>query len=253
MTGLPLVLYDNRFADGALSDFGATAPGDYALANLVDWRPYTWWRPSGLPARIVVDCGVARPADFVAVYGHTLGSSGNTLYQQGADDAAFSTNLITPAYITPTDDRPFVLTFPAASRRYWSILISGGTPSPLAIVAAGQRLTLPRRLRAGFDPIGRTPQGKFNRSMKGHPLGSVTDYEEWAEQLRVRNVQWDWLRNTWQPAWDAHLKNRPWLFAWDPTDHPSELYLVDSSRGYQAPIGNGPFADLELQVRGVAL
>lgn len=251
MTGMPLVLYDNRFADGALAA-SSTAAGDYAVANLIDWRPYTWWKPDVLPAVVDVDCGSARSADYLAVYGHMLGTSGSTLNLQAADDAAFSINSIVAASIAPADDRPFVVTFTTVTRRYWRLYIDNGVASPLAVVAAGQRLTLPRRLRAGFDPTSRTPQGKFNRSMKGHPLGSVTDFEEWSDLLRWRNVRWDWIRATWQPAWDAHLKNLPWLFAWDPTDHPSELYLVDSSRGYKTPIGNGTFADLELQVRGVA-
>lgn len=250
MTGLPLVLYDNRLAD-AIAVASGTAAGDFAVANLTDWRPYTWWQPDALPATVTVDCGSARAADSCVVYGHDLGTQGATLeVRYSSDNFAADDNLA--ATISPTDDRPFVLLFANQSADYWRLALSGTTVPSLAIVAIGERLTLPRRLRAGFDPTGRTPQGKFNRSMRGHPLGSVTEYEEWAELLRLRHVRWDWIRDTWQPAWSAHLHRLPWLFAWDPTDHPSELYLVDSSRGYKTPISTGEFADLELQIRGVA-
>lgn len=250
MTGKPLVLYDNRLADGALTA-SSTASGDFAAANLIDWRPYTWWRPDALPATVTVDCGSARAADYCAVYGHDLGTQGATLeVRYSSDDFAADDNLA--ATITPGDDTPFVLSFGSQSARYWRVRISGGAAS-LAIVSVGERLTLPRRLRAGFDPTARAPQGKFNRSMKGHPLGSVIDYEEWSETLRLRSVSWDWIRDSWQPAWQAHLKHQPWLFAWDPEDHASELYLVGSTRGYKTPITTGQFADFEMQVSGVAL
>lgn len=251
MTGLPLVLFDNRFAD-AVPVASGTAAGEFAVANLQDWRPYTWWQPDLLPATMTVDCGVAKAADFSAVYGHDLGTKGATLeIRYSSDNFVADDNLAVS--ISPTDDQPFVLTFPIQSARYWRRRITGTTAPSMAIAAVGAKLELPRRLRAGFDPTGRTPAGKFNRSMKGHPLGSAVQYEEWSERLRLRNVSWAWLRSTWQPAWEFHLKNMPWLFAWDPVDHSSELYLVGSRRGYKTPVTTGEFATLELQVNGVAL
>lgn len=250
MTGMPLVLYDNRFAD-AMPAASGTASGDYAVANLTDWRPYTWWQADVLPATVTVDCGAAQAADYCAVYGHDLGTQGATLeVRYSSDNFAADDNLA--ATITPSDDKPFILTFSSQSARYWRARITGSAPPSLAIVAIGARLELPRRLRTGFDPTARSPQGKFNRSMKGHPLGSVVDYEEWSERIRLRNVTWDWIRNTWQPAWNAHLGTLPWLFAWDPVDHASELYLVGSVRGYKSPIAKGTFADLEVMISGVA-
>lgn len=250
MTGLPLVLYDNRFADAA-PVASSTAAGDYAAANVADWRPYTWWMPSVIPASIDVDCGSPRAADYFAMYGHNLGTVLAGVEVSCSDDA-FISDIRVVLNFSVTDDRPIIRTFATQTARYWRFWYTGAAPAAIAILAVGTRLTLPRRLRAGFDPTGRTPQGKFNRSIKGQPLGSVIDFEEWSELLRLRSVTWDWVRDSWQPAWVAHLKSKPWLFAWDPTDHASELYLVDSSRGYKTPISTGTFADLEVQISGVA-
>ena len=59
----PAILYDNRLADAApaASD---TAAGDFDVANLADWRPFTWWRPATMPATVTVDSGAAAPVDY---------------------------------------------------------------------------------------------------------------------------------------------------------------------------------------------
>jgi len=251
MTGLPLALFDNRFAD-ATPVASSTAVGDFAAVNLVDWRPYTWWQPAAMPGEVLVDCGSPKSADYLAVYGHNLFTSGADIrLRYSSDNFVADDNLL--AVITPADDMPFIYTFASTTARYWKVVFNGTAAPSLAIVAVGNKLEFPRRLRAGFDPLSRAPGGKFNRNMKGQPLGSVVEYEQWRQRIRFRNLTWSWLRATWMPAWSQHLRAKPWLFAWDPVDHTDELFLVESGKGYKAPITRGSFADLQLQVSGVAL
>lgn len=249
MTGLSLILYDNRFADGT-PVASTAADGDFDAKNINDFRPYTWWQPTVLPATITIDCGPAKAADYCVVYGHDLGAQGATLeVRYSTDNFAADDNLA--ATITPTDDKPFLLTFTEQTKQYWRITITGTTMPSLAIVAVGSKLELPRRLRLGFDPLGRTVHGTVNRSDKGQPLGQSVRYEEWSQPLALRNVTWTWLRDTFLVAWDAHLKITPWIFVWDPTDHADEIYHVSSAKGFKAPTKPGQYCDLSLNMKGV--
>jgi hypothetical protein len=66
--GYPTFYYDNRMDDGVPAA-SSTAAGDYSPLNLRDWRPFTWWKPSAMPATVRVDCGVRRRADYAMLQG----------------------------------------------------------------------------------------------------------------------------------------------------------------------------------------
>lgn len=246
--GLPLILHDNRFED-AVPVASTTAAG-FSVLHVRDWRPYTWWKPAALPATVKVDCGSVKTADYAAIYGHDLGTRGATLEIRGSTDNFVSSSDVV-ASIVPANDGPIVLTFAPASYRYWAIRITGSTAPAIAIVAIGRALQLPRRLPIGFDPLGRKVRGDTNRSEAGHPLGRNVQFEEWTGSISAR-VTWSWLRDHWQPAWAAHLRDMPFLFAWDPSDHPTETRLVVAADDYRAPTEAGEFARLTLDVSGVA-
>lgn len=250
MNGLPLILYDNRFND-ATPVASSTAAGNFNVLNLRDWRAYTWWKPSAMPATVTVDCGSAKAADYCGVYGHDLGTQGATLEVRASTDN-FGASDVLVATKTPTNDKPFLLTWASVSYRYWRVKVTGATAPSLAIAAVGAALQLPRRLTRGFDPLGRTLKGQANRSEQGHPLGKVLEFEEWAESVKLRNMTWSWLRTAWKAAWEAHLRGSPHVFAWDPTDHADELYLVSIKGQYRTPHQAGEFADLEYDVVGRA-
>lgn len=245
----PKFLYNSRFADAAPAA-SSTAAG-FAVANLTDWRPYTWWQPSSLPATVTVDCGSAKAADYAALYAHDCASRGNTVEIRGSTDN-FGASDVLVASSAPADDGPLVLTFASVSYRYWRLRIVNGTAPTIAIAAIGAALTMPRLLDAGFDPTTRQVVGVANRSENGHPLGRIVDWEAWEQALSWGLLSWSWIRATWVPAWIAHLRGSPYLFAWDAGDHPGESRLVQSSEGYETAHQVGELAELKLTVRGVA-
>ena len=215
-----------------------------------DWRPYTWWKPTALPATVTVDCTTAQFADFLAVYGHDLFTNGCTIEVRKSTDN-FVANDVLVATKTPTDNKPFVIEFASTSSRYWRIRITGTTAPSLAIVAVGVALTMPRRLNSGLDVLGREIIGATNRSEKGNPLGKVVQFEEWRKTLSWVGLTWTWLRSTWVPAWTAHLRANPYIFAWDITDNPSEIWLVQSGDTFSTPHTIGTYAELAFEVVGV--
>lgn len=246
---LPALYYDNRLADAALAA-SSTASG-FAAANVADWRPYTWWKPTALPATLTVDCGSAKAADYALVYGHTLFSTGCTVEVRGSTDNFASSNVLVASF-TPTSDDPFLITFGSVSYRYWRLRITGAATMPaLAIAAIGAALQLPVGLQEQFDPIGRKVDGQSNRNANGQPLGRVIDFEEWRENLRLQKVSWAWIRSTWLPAWRAHLRSSPFVFAWDPGSYASELRLVTAGEQFTTPHMAGSRADLTVELKGV--
>ena len=248
-TAFPKIYYDNRLKDATPA--ASTTAAGYSVLNIYDWRPYTWWKPTALPATITVNCGSSKAADFFAVYGHTLGTSGCTIECRRSTDN-FSANDVLVATKTPTTDDPFVMEFASVSSQYWRLRITGGATMPsLAIGVIGAAFTFPRKLNAGLDPIGRQIVGISNVSEKGRPLGKVIDYEAWTKTLSWSGIDWTWLRSTWLPAWKAHLRANPYIFAWDITDHADEIFLVQSGDAWAAPHVGGQYTDFAFDVSGV--
>lgn len=245
----PRIFYDNRLAD-ATPVASSTAAGNFAAANVVDWRAYTWWKAGVLPATLTVDCGVAKAADFALLAGHELHSVGASLEVRGSTDN-FSASDVLVASGTPGSDGPFLLTFGSVSYRYWRLRVTGSTPPAIAIAAIGAMLEFPVGCASGFDPIGRKAVGQGNRNENGHPLGSVVDFEQWESDLRFEKVSWDWVRDTFLPAWRAHLRGTPFAFGWNTPAYGSELVIVTAGMQWSTPHFAGSFADLSIKLSGV--
>lgn len=249
MTGAAKLFYDNRLDDGT-PEASDTASGGYSVLNLRDWRNYTWWKPASVPATVTVNCGAAKAADYLFVWGHDLLTNGCTVDVRASTDNFVTSNVLVASH-TPTDDYPFIKTFSSASYQYWRTTITGATAPSVAICAVGVALELPRRLLVGFDPLGRKVKSKNNRSVSGNPLGRVVDFEQWRSELFIPAVSWSWVRNTFLPAWRSHLMDTPFGFAWDPLDHADEIMLVTSADELKLPHHEGTNADLSLEISGL--
>lgn len=245
----PKILYDNRFKD-ATPVASSTATGNYNVLNLRDWRAFTWWKPATLPATVTVDCGSAKSADYLWVWGHDLFTNGCTIELRGSTDN-FGASDVLVITKTPTSNKPFMVTVASASYRYWRVRITGSTAPSLAIVAAGAALDIPEYIKAGFDPLGRTVKGQANRSAGGFPMGRVVMYEDWSEDLRFDLLTWTWVRASFLPAWSAHIRSDPFGYAWDPDGHADELYLLAAKDQFRAAHRTGGWVDFSLPVMGL--
>ena len=244
----PAFYYDNRFADATPA--ASTTAAGFAVANLTDWRRYTWWKPTAIPATVTVDCASPKAADYALIVGHNLAATGCTVQVRGSTDN-FATSDVLVATNTPTTDRPLLVTFGSVSYRYWRLRFITGTAPSIAIAAIGAAFELPTWLEQGFDPIGRSVEGIRNANANGQPLGRVVDFEQWQQRLTLRAVSWSWLRNTFEPAWRAHLRASPFGFCWEPGSYASEVRLVAAGDDFGTPHQAGSLADLTLDLQGV--
>ena len=253
--GFPKLLFDNRFVD-AVPVASTTATGNYAAANVADMRPYTWWKPTALPATVTVDCLSAKSANYALIYGHDLFTQGATLEVRGSTDNFAASNVLV-ATLTPTSNNPFLLEFGGVSYRYWRIKITGTTMPSIAIAMIGAAFVMPKYLTSGFDPLSRLlisqgGSGSMNSNENGQALGKIIDFEQFTQTLQFDNVAWSWLRSTWQAAWRSNLRGSPFIFSWDSVNYPSEIYLVNAGDHYSTPHQQGGLTTLTFDVSGVA-
>lgn len=244
----PKIFYDNRFNDAA--PVASTTAAGFDVANLLDFLPYTQWQPTALPATVTVDCGLAKAVDYWAVWGHDLNAQGATIELRKSSDNFGAVDVLVDS-LTPGDDKPFMREVDTADERYWRFRITGATMPSLGIAAAGAALVLPQYLEPGFDPVGRKVMGTLNRTVKGNPRGREVKYELWEQTLDFTAIDRAWLRSTWKPAWEAHLRANPFVFAWDPAGHPDELHLVSVKDGYDGPHRGGTRANLRFELEGL--
>jgi hypothetical protein len=192
-------------------------------------------------------------ADYALFWGHDFGTQGVTVEIRGSvDNFSADDNLV--ATTDPEGDGPLLLEFTSAQYRYWRFTITAGASSgnpTIGIAAIGAALEIPKYLREGFDPRGRMPKGRFNKSVTGQPLGRTVQYEEWSQSLTFELLTWAWVRATWEPAWEAHLRGEPFVFAWDSTSHATELALVTMDGGFKTPHKAGSVTDLMINLTGL--
>jgi hypothetical protein len=246
----PKFLYDNRFAD-ATPVASSTAAGDYNVLNLRDWRPYTWWKPSAMPATVTVDAGSAKAADYALIYGHDLFTQGATVEVRSSTDN-FSASDVLQASSTPASNDPVLLTFNSASFRYWRLRFTGATAPSIAIGVIGAALESTEYFDGEFDPVRRRVHATTNRNENGHPLGRAVLFESWEHQLKLPNVAWSWARDTFIPAWKSHLRGSPFGFVWESALYPGDVHLVQAGDDLRVPHRAGSLCDVIIDVDGVA-
>lgn len=210
----PRIFYDNRFADGT-PVASSTAAGDFNVLNLIAFRGYRFFKFASLPGTVTIDCGVARPADSLFVWGHDLSSNACTIEVHGSTDNFAASNVVVDTH-TPASDRPFARTWTSVSYRYWRALISGGIAPKVAILAVGQKLELPGILTFdSFDPLARRVYGVTHANELGQPMGKILDFHASEQAVALRGLTWAWLRDTWVPAWNLHLATEPVGWQWN--------------------------------------
>lgn len=244
----PKILHENRLDDA--TPVASTTADGFNVLNLRDFRPYTKWKPTALPATVTVDSVTAKAVDYWTIHGHDLFTQAATIELRGSTDNFAASDVLVDS-ITPTSNNMIVRLIGSVSYRYWRLRITGTTMPTIAIASLGVALNVPSYMASGFDPIGRTIKGQYNRSELGHPLGRTVKYEEWEETLKFETLTWAWIRDTWLPAWRAHVRDDPFIFVWNPLT-PNEAYLVAVKDKFSTPHKPGSYADLSFEVSGVA-
>ncbi len=142
-TGLPMILWRNVLAEGALVA-SSEAPDGFA-ENALGPQTFDYWTPTAVPATLAVTLAAAEACDACAIFGHTLGSAGATIEVQYDSGSGWTT----VATATPTTNEALLFIFPSVTAAQWRIRITGAVAS-ISIAMIGKRLVVPTGVQTGY-------------------------------------------------------------------------------------------------------
>jgi len=224
----PAFFWDNLLARSGSTLTATSSAPNHPVQNLADWREYlTWQSTDGSAQDITCDCASAQTATACVIYGHNLFSSGRsqvTLY--GSNNGSSWTSIFQQSV---SSDAVFFKTFSSTNYRYYKVSFNAGSqPLKVPLLFIGNFLEFPSWLKAGFDPNQQETITESNRSESGCLLGQAVKYSQRRITLSFNYLLDDFVRNTLVPFWNTHIP-KPFLFAWDRTNHLAECYLVEVS------------------------
>lgn len=153
----PKILYTDLSTYTFSSSAGTNS--SYPLSNLNNYIPNSYWSGSSTASnqRLVFDLGASKAVTDCIVDGHNFNSfwsGGGTIAFQYADNAAFTSNVVTVAnFPTSWDDIPVALSFNSVNKRYFALLftaISLDTPPRVGNLFIGTPLTFTTPYSYGY-------------------------------------------------------------------------------------------------------
>lgn len=205
--GLPMILWRNVLAEGALAASSETFDG--FAANALGPQTYDFWTPASVPATLAVTLAAAEECDACAIFGHTLGTAGATVEVQYFDGAIWQT----VATATPANDEPLLFIFPAASSTQWRIRVTGAVAS-ISIAMIGKRLVVPGGVQTGYVTLDMALQIEMiaSSSVTGQFFASRVNRKGAQTSIALATQRRDWIEGDAE-GFIAHF-NAGGTFAW---------------------------------------
>lgn len=247
----PKILYDSILI-GATLTATDTATG-YDVDNITDLRPYTLHKFNEAGTKyITIDCGEDATADAIGFVGHNFGTADATVtVEHSANNIDWSAAVVT---IEPTDDKSLMKEFTSAENRYWRIkIVTATVAAQIGVALLGQVLTFTRWPKSGFDPDALSIAASSETSKTGNVLGATLKYVSRTISMSLEGITPTWISTTFKTAWDNHIELlKPFLFAWDITNHSTEVYYVRIPENFSLKMPYDPVRrTLSLTLQGV--
>lgn len=233
---------------------GATTQrSDAPVENISNMMEVNMWAASGAidPTYVTVDLGgmnTQKAADYLAVYGHNLGSAGAALVlQYSLDGLAYSDAF---AAFVPSSDAVVLKEFtqtPAA--RYWRLRLTGQSAPPhISICIWGMKTEL-EYASTSFDPHAQEARSSVNHSYGGYLTGVHTQYVERTLSLRFEDAD-DALYGKVRAWWETSgAKN--FFVAWENANNPADVFLMRPEARFYNPLKHGGFRrDITINLTG---
>ena len=220
------LLYDNVFSIG--TPVASSAASGYAVTNVADWRTTThWMATTNTTQTIRVDCGGPRAADMIGIAASNLAGGGASVAVEASNDNWASTVTVSAAAAV-SSDAVYVKKFTSASYRYWGIKITGASVVPcIGVLSLGSALAFPELIDGDFAPIMERTRWDGDMPREGRPLLLKRAYRAQRFRAAWKWISDIWFRDTFMPAWDAHLRHcRPFFFCADYAGFPGDAYYL---------------------------
>jgi hypothetical protein len=236
----PRIAWQSVIDAATLTATPSTTGTDGAVTNCQDWKPWSFWRPTGsAPWVLEADLGGTFAVNCAAFYGHDLDDTVGVDYWTGAAWVEVAT--------TEADGGGDAIYLTWSSVSTTKLRFRFDQLTYLAILYAGTDLQLPEGLAPGWsDPtMAQRAQTTQQVSRGGVWLGNTVEY--WAAQLTLslKSVEPDWLRDYWIPFL-RECTTRPFFLHWNSTDWPDSACLCSNCEFGDTPFGQFKFTDVQV-------
>lgn len=235
----PLIVYASYWRDGeiiAVSSENAQFPAE----NTQDDSPSLYWRSAACASEVTldVDLGEAKEYDVISIRGHNF-TSGATIVLKGADDDAFTTNVVTDT-LTHNGNNLTQVLGTARTKRY--VRLSVTDPSnPAGFVQVGT-IVLGKGSSLDRPPVIGDADGYANDTVPESGPSRVGFIAQEEPSREVKLLPWKGLSDASQLIVKALLEECgtawAWLLCLDSTAPNTNTYWVILRTG-ESPVREG--------------
>lgn len=200
------------------------AESGYPVTRLANPLTFQRWKgTTSAVQHVVVDCGSATTVNYFALAGHNFGTDGTNIKLQKSTDGSSWSDVTSNR--VPANDYAYMEEFSDQNVRYYRLRMDPATLAPeIAVLYIGQVLRMQRRLFVGHKPVtlNRKTEVSSGFSESGQFLGRVKIRQALQGRADFRNIDQDWMRETFDPFVVA-AEESPYFFAWRPERWPNEV------------------------------
>lgn len=232
---------------------GSSEAEAFPARNLANPATFERWRPTSMPADVVVDAGAPVEVDYVGIAAHNVGTQDSAVTIDYSDDAV---NWIAVISRSPSDNRALMLLFEPITARYWRIRFTGSNIVTVGVVYIGKALAMERPIYGGHSPItlSRISTVRPSVSERGQWLGASVERRGLASTFAWQHLTPQWYRQNFDPFVESNPRVHPFFIAWRPLRFPREVAYCWASEDIQPQnmgIGRG-LMDVSMSVEGFA-
>jgi len=241
--------YDNFVPSATVTATSAAAawPAD----SIQRENTFERWQPTSGTASITIDNGTAKPADYVGIASHTLGSTGSTVTVEKSADNSTWTTIET---VSPSENSALMIIFAKVTDRYFRVSVAGSTAPQIGVIYLGVALAMQRAIYSGHTPItlGRRTVKRPTKSEDGQFLGSSTIRHGLQTSFSWQHLKAGWYREYFDPFVKS-ARSKPFFIAWRPSKFPNEIGFCWAT-GDITPSNMGvlDYMDVSMSVEGYA-
>jgi hypothetical protein len=196
--------------------------------NAYNWLGYDEWKPTvNGDSWIRVTLGGSRIANYMAIWGHDLADHGASVKPQYSTDGVIWNDAA--AVVAPSNNNTLYFGWDDTNASHYRVLVNAPTTIPvISGVQIGESLTLPHAMEVGFAPPSLVPinEIKTARSEGGVFIGGSTISKGIEGSINLTQMDPAWVRSEWIPFIQHVQTPRPFVFAWDGTNYPTEVVLA---------------------------
>lgn len=226
--------YKNLFTTSGVTVTASDEASGFPKENAYDWLSYDWWKQSALGTSWLRASFVsAKPADYMAIFGHNLSDVGGTVTPQYSTDSGSTWNDAASG-VAPISNKTMFFGFDSVSAADWRCEVVTTTGQAYcAGVMIGEAMVFERGIGPGFAVPSMDIETKLKtyKSELGVFIGGSKVREGISGSVKLTNLTPSWVRSDWLPFLDHARTPRPFIFAWDYVGHPNEIVFAYAKDG----------------------